>query len=138
MLARTLTLREAVHINDFGHLGSLEQVIRALHPNPTTAQERTAPAGPSFVQCRSLLFAADHVLMHLVGYTPDDLIQVLPVAGQDVQLAEAPPGMEILDGESMLHIRGNSVLVCRCGLPDGALMSYVVFRRASLALAQSW
>ncbi len=125
MLARTLTLREAVHINNFGQLGSLEQVIRALHPNESTAQERTAPAGPSFVQCRALNLGADYVLMHLVGYTPDDLIQVLPVAGEDVQLAEAPPGMEFLDGESMLHIRGNSVLICRCGLPDGALMSYV-------------
>ncbi len=135
MINRTLTLREAANVNDFAGFGTLEGVLRAIHQQDAPPQDRTAPSGQSFVQCRSLHISADHLLIHLVGYTPDDLIQVLPVNEPGVQLAEAPAGMEFLDGEMMLHVRGNSVLICRCGLPDGAFMAYVEYFAAAMGQA---
>lgn len=129
-ITRTLTLREAVNVNDFGRAhggpGSFLNLLFASHPEDMSLHARTVRHGNSIIQCRHFQKNGDHMLMHVIGYTPDDLIQVVPLAApQGLQLAEAPADMEFLDGEMMLHVRDDNVLICRCGLPDGAFMAYV-------------
>jgi len=68
-------------------------------------------------------------LIHLVAYTPDDQISVVPRAGDedaaDLALIDPPEGAEFLDGELMLLVRDNDVAICRSGLGERGFLAYV-------------
>lgn len=134
-LHRTLTLRTAVSAADFGAAnggpGSLVEVLRELHDRFATVPERRAIYEGQVVEGRHIHRDRNGMtLVHLVAYTPDDQISVVPRAGDvpaaDLALLDAPPDTEFLDGELMLLVNDNDVAVCRSGLGESALTSYVL------------
>ena len=134
-LHRTLTLRTAVSAADFGGNdggpGSLAEVLRALHERFATVPERRAMYEGQVIEGRHIHRGLNGVtLLHLVAYTPDDQISVVPRAGDvpaaDLLLLDPPPNTEFLDGELMLLVNDNDVAVCRSGLGENAFGSYVI------------
>lgn len=134
-VTRTLTLRTAVSMKDFGAEnkgpGTLGNVLREVHSAFGTIRERRATFDGHVVEGRNLLEERDGMtLLHLVAYTPDDQISVVPRAGEeqaaDLALIDAPEDTEFLDGEIMLLVKDNDVAICRSGLGEGALYSYVL------------
>ncbi|WP_116654439.1 hypothetical protein [Pelagibacterium sediminicola] len=142
MINRTLSLREAVNVNKFGAdnggPGTLQNILKLAHPDGCNIDHRTFDTGQSVLKVLNFERSAKYELIHLVAYTPNDRVQVVPVAGGSVniglELAQAPDQTEFLDGEMMLLVRGNDVLVCRCGLPDGALIDYVEHMASHLGI----
>lgn len=131
---RTLTLRTALSAADFGGgnggPGSLANVLRDLHGQFDTVPERRAMAEGRVIEGRHVHRDPDGMtLLHLVGYTPDDQVSIVPQAGEvaaaDLALLDPPANADFLDGEIMLLVKDNDVAICRSGLGEGAFISYV-------------
>lgn len=130
---RTLTLRTAVSISDFGAAnggpGSLEAVLQRVHRRFNTIRQRRARFEGQIIEGRNVEHGRDISLLHLVAYTPDDQISVVPRAGNraaaDLALIDPPQNAEFLDGELMLLVRENDVAICRSNLGERAFAAYV-------------
>lgn len=131
---RTLTLRTAVNHTTFGEgnggPGSLSNLVNELHNAYTTVETRRALVGSQVIEGRNVHIDPDGTsVLHLVSYTPDDQIAVVPSAGNvpaaDLALIDAPDGAEFLDGELMLLLSGNDVAICRNGMGENHFISYV-------------
>jgi len=132
---RTLTLRTALSIKNFGARddgpGSLGSLLDQLHARFKNIPDRRILSEGRVIEGRHI--QADRrnrmTLLHLVAYTPDDQISVVPDAGRvraaDLALVDPPEGTEFLDGELMLLIKDNDVVICRSGLGESALVAYV-------------
>src|SRR3712207_6825601 len=100
LLSRTLTMRTAVGVSEFereaGGPGSLGRLLAQIFARLTTVPERRAEIGGRIVEARHVNDADPQglLLIHLVAYTPDDQVPVVPSApdapGADLQLIEAP------------------------------------------------
>jgi len=119
-----------------GHNRNLQYILDNLHQRYTTVGERQVEIDGQVLQVRNLETRDGSSMIHLVAYTPDDEIAVVPDADDvetaDLILAEAPDETEFLDGEIMFLINGNDVGICRCGIGEGKLYLYVedLVRRA--------
>jgi len=133
MVARTLSFRTAVSMDDFtgmdGHNRNLQYILDNLHQRYTTVGERQVEIDGQVLQVRNLETRDGSSMIHLVAYTPNDEIAVVPDADDvetaDLILAEAPDETEFLDGEIMFLINDNNVGICRCGIGEGKLYLYV-------------
>ncbi|MCV0371687.1 hypothetical protein [Filomicrobium sp.] len=131
LVNRTLSLREAYNINNFGAEsggpGSLESLLRSAHTDDLNHADRKAKVGNLIVQARNFLNETSYHLLHLVAYVPDDKMQVVPLTDTDaeLELADPPDETEYLDGEMMLLVQGNDVLMCKCGLSESAMLNFV-------------
>lgn len=133
MISRTLSFRTAVSLDDFtgmdGNARTLQYILDNLHRRYTTVGERQVHISGQVLQVRNLETRDGSSLIHLVAYTPNDEIAVVPdadnVASADLILAEAPDETEFLDGEIMFLVNGNDVGICRCGIGEGKLYLYV-------------
>lgn len=112
-----------------GHNRNLQYILDNLHQRYTTVGERQVEIDGQVLQVRNLETRDGSSMIHLVAYTPDDEIAVVPDADDvetaDLILAEAPDETEFLDGEIMFLINGNDVGICRCGIGEGKLYLYV-------------
>lgn len=140
---RTLTMRNAVSATDFGakmgSYGSLENLLRHLHGRYKMIAERRALTGGLVIEGRNVVRSrTGHTFLHLVSYTPDDEISVVPEAGAvsdaDLALIAPPKDADFLDGELMLLVKDNDVMMCRSGLGESGFLSYVssLARRARI------
>jgi hypothetical protein len=80
-------MRTAVSVNGFGQPGpgpgSLGSLIAALLRRYRTIQQRRADVDGKVIEIRnSRANANGTILLHLVAYTPDDQISVVPHAGR--------------------------------------------------------
>lgn len=132
-VTRTLSLRTAVNNCEFGANhggpGSLGALIDQLHDARTTVGTRRATHEGMIIEGRNVKKRGNKHLIHLVGYTPDDQISVVPEAenapAADLRLINPPENAEFLDGELMVLVVDDNVAVCRSGLSEKALVSYV-------------
>ncbi|MEQ8966767.1 MAG: hypothetical protein RID91_13140 [Azospirillaceae bacterium] len=133
-LHRTLTFRTAVSASDFGAdnggPGSLALLLDQIHEHRTTVRERSTRFEGQVVELRNMQIDNDGVhLYHLVAYTPDDRISIVPntPARQiaTLRLLDPPENAEFLDGDMMVLVKDNDVILCRNGLSEKALTSYV-------------
>lgn len=141
MVSRTLSFRTAVSLNDFtsidGNVRNLQYILDDLHQRFTTVGERQVDIGGQILQVRNLEANNGSSMIHLVAYTPDDEIAVVPDADDvpvaDLILTESPKETEFLDGEIMFLVNGNEVGICRCGIGESKLYLYVeeLARKAS-------
>ena len=129
---RTLTLRTAVSAADFtfnGEPHTLEETVREIHRHRRTVPQRRVSHDGLVVESRNIRTRRG-LFLHLVAYTPDDQISVVPDAGNvasaDLELIDPPEDTEFLDGELMLLVHGDDVAICRSQLSERALISYVV------------
>ena len=134
MVSRTLSFRTAVSLNDFSGINgtpqSLQFVLDFFHQRNTTIGERQVRIGSQILQVRNLETRNGSSLIHLVAFTPDDSIAVVPDAAigarsADLMLVDAPDHTEFLDGEIMFLINGNDVGLCRCGIGESKLYLYL-------------
>lgn len=134
-VSRTLTMRSAVSMTNFGAANggpsSLGNLLRQIHGAFGTIRERRARFDGQVVEGRNILEDRNGMnLLHLVAYTPDDQISIVPRAGEeaaaDLALLEAPENTEFLDGELMILVKDDDVALCRSGLAEGAFASYVL------------
>jgi len=132
---RTLTMRTAVSLTQFGAAqggpGSLSALLDAIHGVCRTVPRRRATVAGQIIEGRNVRRGRDgSTLLHIIAYTPDDPLSVVPqvgnVAAADLELLEAPPDTEFLDGQLMLLVKDNDVVMCRSGLGEAAFVSYVV------------
>jgi hypothetical protein len=149
LIHRTLTMRSALSLTNFGILhgghGSLEELLRWLHKKYDTVPQRRARSGSMIVEARNVDDGNKRlpVMLHLVGYTPDDQISIVPNAPDKAEAAlallKAPKDAEFLDGNAMILVRDNDVLICRSGLGESALYDYVyeLSQRAKLKAANT-
>jgi hypothetical protein len=119
-----------------GGPGSLERLIRELHEAFTTVPQRRIAIDGQVIEARNVESPRGRALLiHLVAYTPDDPISVVPaarrVSAAGLQLLDAPPNTEFLDGQFMALVHGDDVVLCREGMGEAGFVSYV------LGLAQS-
>lgn len=126
---KTLSVSRAINVRGFGAdengAGSLENLLKIIHPDGCTIQERSIDLDGVVIQARHFRNADDHHLLHLVAFTRGEHIQVAPSQIDDLRLEPPPADADYLDEEMMVLVRGNDVLICRCGLSDGAFTSYV-------------
>lgn len=132
---RTLSMRTAVSLTEFGRNnggpGDLERLMRAFHTQFNTVPQRRMEINGQILEARNVNDADSSrpMLLHLVAYTPDDQVPVVPrvrdVRGAELELVDAPENTEFLDGQLMALVSRNDVLICRDGLGDSSLMSYV-------------
>jgi hypothetical protein len=130
---RTLTMRTAFSHNDFGSNsgghGSLESLLLSLHGNLPSVSDRRASFDEMVIEGRNIEETEQGCLLHIVAFTPDGAISIVPGAvgdqGGSLSLLSAPTDAEFLDGELMLLVRGNDVAVCRSGLGIMAFNAYV-------------
>jgi len=134
MVARTLSFRTAVSLSDFsgmdGNVRTLQNILDNLHQRYTTVAERQVNIGGQVLQVRNLESRGGSSLIHLVAFTPDDSIAVVPDAAigalaADLILTDAPDQTEFLDGEIMFLVNGNNVGLCRCGIGESKLYLYL-------------
>ncbi len=131
---RTLTMRTAVSPTDFGQagggLGSLQALLAHILDTFATVGERRVQSEGQIIELRHSDEDIDgNQLLHLVAYTPDDRISIVPraddVAAADLALIDAPENSEFLDGELMVLVRENDVSLCRSGISENALITFV-------------
>lgn len=134
MVSRTLSFRTAVSVNRFsgidGNPRTLQQVLDELHRRYTTVTERQISIGGQVIQVRNVETRGNSSFLHIVAFTPDDSIAVVPetavdAEAADLELTDAPEHAEFLDGEIMLLINGDNVGICRCGIGEGKLYVYL-------------
>ncbi|TWD54557.1 hypothetical protein FB480_103469 [Agrobacterium vitis] len=106
---------------------SIKEAIVAINEKFKTQAERRAPSGERIVECRSYRPVEGVLGMYLVGYVPDDKMGIVPQNQEALDLLPAPEGTEFLDGELMALISDEAVIVCRLGLYESALNSYIGF-----------
>jgi len=128
-------MRSAESANSFGldngGPGSLGKLISAIHHEFKTVGERRAIHESKVLECRHHISDRGFHLLHLVAFTPEDTISIVPNAQQDaldadLRLVSPPDESHFLDGELFLLVAENNVLVCRSGLSEKALVSYII------------
>lgn len=69
--------------------------------------------------------------IHLAVYTPGEEASVVPVLGAsaaegDVSVVDPPVNHDFMDGDLMMLVDGNNVLICASGVHDAKIVSYFV------------
>ncbi|MEC5291994.1 hypothetical protein VSX64_14640 [Aurantimonas sp. C2-6-R+9] len=124
-IKKTLSLKRATSLREFGEAQTLEEVLRRLgNAIPDRAQRRVA-AGDKVLECRQFQGDPNFVAAHFVAFIPDDQVALVPHANPDLSLLSPPAGNDFLDGELMFLVAGNDVVVCRCGLHENAISTFV-------------
>lgn len=106
---------------------SIKEAVIAINEKFKIPAERRAPSGDRVVECRSFRNVDGVLGMYLVGYVPNDTMGIVPHNKEDLELLTAPQGTDFLDGELMALISDEAVIVCRLGLYESALNSYIGF-----------
>lgn len=104
---------------------SIVDAVKAINEALKTPAERRAIAGDRVVECRGYKQANNVVGLYLVGYVPDDEVGIVPHTADELSLLKPPENADFLDGELMALIADEAVIVCRLGLFESALNSYI-------------
>lgn len=124
-VSKTLSLKRATSLRDFGDVGTLEEVLRRIASSiPDRAQRRVA-SGDKVLECRQIQSGKGFVSAHFVAFIPDDPVALIPHRDTDLSLLRPPPESDFLDGELMFLVARNDVVVCRCGLHENAILTFV-------------
>lgn len=127
---RTATLKSAVGLRALGRGNSLETLLREIHHQYTTVNLRRVTFEGQVVEAAHVSHDDAGCRLHLVAYVPEDQISVVPQGvnrpSVDLILADPPAGTEYTDGDAMFFVRGNDVAICRSGLGERALITYVM------------
>ena len=105
---------------------SIVEAVQTINSAFKTPAERRAIAGEKAIECRHYKQVGDVLGIYLVGYIPNDEIGIVPhKTGEDLSLVGPPDDADFLDGELMALIAEDAVIVCRLGLYESALNSYI-------------
>lgn len=125
ILQTKLALSErAFRLNEASRLSILE-AVKTINNAFKSPSERRAIAGEKAIECRGYKVEGDVVGLYLVGYIPDDSVGIVPHTKEELSLLEPPENADFLDGELMALITEETVIVCRLGLFESALNSYI-------------
>lgn len=104
---------------------SIFKAIKSINDTFKTPAERRAIAGDRAIECRGFRIEDNVIGIYLVGYVPDDAVGIVPHNAEDLSLLPPPDNADFLDGELMALVSDETIIVCRLGLYEGALNSYV-------------
>lgn len=139
MRQRTLYVRTAVSFDHFQtgtglQFENLEEMMRHLLRDFTQIRDRSCSHAGKTVEVRHATFQDDQVRMYLVAYTPDDNMSVVPHAGNtdiaELEISPPPINTDYLDGDLMLIIRGDNVIICQSAALRATALPILVDRMA--------
>lgn len=106
-------------------LAQLVAATLASREKPLDTQ-LSRPDGSNW-QVRNRLGDASELLLHVVAYVPGEQASTVPLATESTELGKASPpeNQEFLDGDAMMLISGNDVVLCVSAVQERSLVDYV-------------
>lgn len=104
--------------------GPLEQHLIEAHKRLPNIENRTIGEGNQIVlECRNFSHKPDFgVFLHIAAYTPGEQASVVRrvhgVSSGELETAAAPEGCEFMDGDTMIFVAGDHVLLCSSTLHE--------------------
>lgn len=126
---RVLTYRRAVWVG--GRDGDdLQTALAAvLSRLPAVSDTKCELSGGVFAETRHRDASRRALLLHVAAYTPGEPASIVPNAGQaqqaDLAVATAPSGSEFMDGDMMLLVARDHVILCPSGMREGISTNYL-------------
>lgn len=128
---KTLSYRRTVYFGETDKKPSLEKSLIRAHERKTTIEQRRAEIpNEGIIECRNFKQADRGVLIHLAAYTPGEKASTVKrlegVDSGDVDTTNAPRGSEFMDGDMMIYVVGNHVVLCTSGLHEKNASRYMI------------
>jgi hypothetical protein len=126
---KTLSYRRAEFLTSVD--GTLEEYLANAHSQFTTiAQRRVEVPGHPTLECRKHLPQQNlGILLHIAAYTPGEHASVVPRLSEnqdgDVGTTPPPEHCEFMDGDIMVLVVGNHVLLCATNLHEKRAERYM-------------
>ena len=123
-----------------GH--TLEKSVVAAFGSLSTIEARrvSLPDG-HVIDCLRFKKRASGHFVHLAVYTPGERASVVPVLGSvtegDISAVRAPAKHDFMDGDVMLLLAGNDILICASSVHDGKITAYFATLFAAAGLDES-
>lgn len=128
---KSLYYRRAVWFPQPVNGRTLEWWVReALKQLPTVGATRvTIPDGPVLEVAHRGAASHEKLFLHLTGYTPGETASVVPTQASapevDIFPMLPPKDGEFMDGDIMLRLNGNHILLCPSGLRESVAVQYL-------------
>ena len=136
---RSLIYRRAEWFGNIPPQASFEWCLReALHKLPYIVDNRITREDGVTAEVRHYDVQQNGVYLHVAAYTPHEDMSVVPMADRvpqaDLNATPAPEGTEFMDGDLMLKVTGNNVVLCPSGLREGFVGQYfrLLFQQAQM------
>lgn len=126
---KTLSYRRAEFLRPVKH--TLERYLTTAHAQLTNiAQRRVEIPGQPILECRRHMLQQDlGILLHIAAYTPGEHASVVPrlrdAQDGEVELTPPPENCEFMDGDIMVLVAGNHVLLCATNLHEKRAERYM-------------
>lgn len=127
---RTLSYRRATWFSGAPSKSLREILKTALGKFSTVASTKIVRADDSVIKIVHRRAKADEpIYIHISLYTPGEGASTVPVADAleevDLGVVAAPEGREFLDGDAMLLINGNDVIICTSNIHENTAVQYL-------------
>ncbi len=119
---RTVSYRRADWLIQQPESINLASCIKQSSVRLKTVDERTIQrANGQLIRLASLKGRSEGYLLHLTVETPGESASVVPkvevaIEETEVSTASPPEGMEFMDGDGFLYVKGNDVCLCTTGI----------------------
>ncbi|KQV39188.1 MULTISPECIES: hypothetical protein [unclassified Rhizobium] len=104
---------------------SIYEAVKAINTTFTAPAQRRAISGAKAIECRGYREQDGVIGLYLVGYVPNDAVGIVPHTVEELSLLPPPEQADFLDGELIALISSETVIVCRLGLFENSLNTYV-------------
>jgi hypothetical protein len=126
---KTLTYRRAVYFGERRYL--LEASLKEAHKKrPDISQRNFSFSEELKIECRNFRITDNGIFLHLTSYTPGERASTLKrlagVPSGDVDTTLPPDGFEFMDGDIMVYVVGNNVLLCATNLHEKKAEKYMI------------
>lgn len=127
---RTLVYRRATWTP--GNLGqeTLENCLRqSLDQLQFVENTRISHDNGPTIELRHRYASKTAVLLHIAGYTPGENASIVPavegVADADIEVLPPPDIGDFMDGDLMMRVSGNHVVLCPSGIREASAINYL-------------
>ena len=128
---KTLSYRRAVYFGTEPGMKTLEQYLAIAHSKLTTIKQRTIKIQSyPVIECRNYKPSDGlGIFMHLASYNPGEQASIVRHVGDDIESdveTTAPPkDTEFMDGDMMVLVADNHVLICATNVHEKTAERYM-------------
>lgn len=130
---KTLSYRRAVYFGTEPGMKTLEEYLSIAHSKFPTIKQRTIKIpGYPVIECRNYKPSDGFgIFMHLASYNPGERASILRDVGDDsasdVETTAPPKDTEFMDGDMMVLVADNHVLLCATNVHEKTAERYMRF-----------
>lgn len=102
-------------------------VAAALEQRPTPVQTKITRPDGSIWEVLNRSVGEAELLLHVVAYVPGEEASTVPIASETTALGRArpPENQEFLEGDAMMLLAGNDVVLCVSAVQESSLTEYL-------------